>query len=108
MWIAQRVTELLGIEDDVLIAYIYEQLEGHKVLVCTVRALRDLIVLVFIQCDGCAPSAEPLQLWRADCGPAAAADQSDWLPGEEHVPLLQGMYAAHACGLVLHMCCVVP
>ena len=32
MWIAQRVTELLGIEDDVLIAYIYEQLEGHKVL----------------------------------------------------------------------------
>jgi PWI domain len=32
VWIAQRVTELLGIEDDVLIAYIYEQLEGHKVL----------------------------------------------------------------------------
>lgn len=31
VWIAQRVTELLGIEDDVLIAYIYEQLEGHKV-----------------------------------------------------------------------------
>lgn len=30
VWIAQRVTELLGIEDDVLIAYIYEQLEGHK------------------------------------------------------------------------------
>ncbi len=31
VWIAQRVTELLGIEDDVLIGYVYEQLEGHKV-----------------------------------------------------------------------------
>lgn len=30
-WIAKRVTELLGIEDEVLIAYIYEQLEGKKV-----------------------------------------------------------------------------
>lgn len=31
VWIAQRVTELLGMEDDVLIGYVYEQLEGHKV-----------------------------------------------------------------------------
>lgn len=32
-WIAQRVTELLGIEDDVLIGYVFEQLdpETHKV-----------------------------------------------------------------------------
>lgn len=30
-WIAKRVTELLGIEDEVLIAYIYEQVEGKKV-----------------------------------------------------------------------------
>ncbi len=30
-WIAQRVTELLGIEDDVLIGYVYEQFEGKKV-----------------------------------------------------------------------------
>ena len=31
-WIAKRVTELLGgLEDDVLIAYVYEQLENKKV-----------------------------------------------------------------------------
>mgnify|MGYP001072077662 CR=1 FL=1 len=31
-WIAKRVTELLGgLEDEVLIAYIYEQVEGKKV-----------------------------------------------------------------------------
>ena len=30
-WIAKRVTELLGIEDEVLIAYIFEQLEGKQV-----------------------------------------------------------------------------
>ena len=30
VWIAQRVTELLGVEDDVLIGYVYEHLEGHK------------------------------------------------------------------------------
>lgn len=29
-WIAKRVTELLGIEDDVLIGYIFEQLENHR------------------------------------------------------------------------------
>jgi PWI domain len=52
VWIAQRVTELLGIEDDVLIAYIYEQLEGHKVLkASTVRAGSNLRVLVCVQWD---------------------------------------------------------
>jgi len=30
-WIATRVTELLGVEDEVLIGYIYEQLEGQDV-----------------------------------------------------------------------------
>lgn len=31
-WIAKRITELLGgLEDDVLIAYVIEQLEGKKV-----------------------------------------------------------------------------
>ena len=31
-WIARRVTELLGgLEDEVLIAYVYEQMEGKKV-----------------------------------------------------------------------------
>ena len=30
-WIATRVTELLGVEDEVLVGYIYEQLEGQKV-----------------------------------------------------------------------------
>jgi hypothetical protein len=31
-WIAKRITELLGgLEDEVLIAYVYEQLEGKKV-----------------------------------------------------------------------------
>ena len=30
-WIAKRVTELLGIEDEVLVGYIYEQLENIKV-----------------------------------------------------------------------------
>lgn len=29
-WIAQRVTELLGVEDDVLIGYIFGQLENQK------------------------------------------------------------------------------
>ena len=31
-WIAQRTTELLGMEDEVLISYIFEQLEGKQVL----------------------------------------------------------------------------
>ncbi|KDD75666.1 hypothetical protein H632_c561p1 [Helicosporidium sp. ATCC 50920] len=31
-WIATRVTELLGIEDDVLIEYIYAQLEGKQTI----------------------------------------------------------------------------
>ena len=31
-WIATRVTELLGAEDEVLVGYIYEQLEGKQVL----------------------------------------------------------------------------
>uniref|UniRef100_A0A1D2A9M7 PWI domain-containing protein n=1 Tax=Auxenochlorella protothecoides TaxID=3075 RepID=A0A1D2A9M7_AUXPR len=31
-WIAKRVTELLGIEDDVLIGYIFGQLEGQKTI----------------------------------------------------------------------------
>ncbi len=35
VWIAQRVTELLGVEDDVLIGYVYEQLEGHKASTCS-------------------------------------------------------------------------
>lgn len=30
-WIAKRVTELLGVEDEVLIAYIFEQIEGKPV-----------------------------------------------------------------------------
>lgn len=30
-WIAKRVTDLLGIEDEVLVAYIYEQIEGKQV-----------------------------------------------------------------------------
>ena len=30
-WIAQRTTELLGMEDEVLISYIFEQLEGKQV-----------------------------------------------------------------------------
>lgn len=30
-WIAKRVTELLGIEDEVVIGYIYEQLEIKEV-----------------------------------------------------------------------------
>lgn len=30
-WIAKRVTDLLGIEDEVLVGYIYEQLEGKEV-----------------------------------------------------------------------------
>lgn len=31
-WIARRVTDLLsGVEDEVLIGYIFEQLEGQKV-----------------------------------------------------------------------------
>ena len=28
-WIAKRVTELLGIEDEVLVGYIYEQLDAN-------------------------------------------------------------------------------
>lgn len=30
-WIAKRVTELLGLEDEVVIGYIYEQIEGKEV-----------------------------------------------------------------------------
>ena len=30
-WIAQRVTELLGVEDEVLVGYVYEQLENKDV-----------------------------------------------------------------------------
>ena len=36
-WIANRVTELLGIEDEVLIAYIFEQLEGKQVRMLLVQ-----------------------------------------------------------------------
>jgi serine/arginine repetitive matrix protein 1 len=32
-WIAKRVTELLGLEDEVVIGYIYEQLESKEVSV---------------------------------------------------------------------------
>lgn len=31
VWVAQRLTELLGLEDEVLIGYVLEQLEGQKV-----------------------------------------------------------------------------
>ena len=37
VWVAQRLTELLGLEDEVLIGYVLEQLEGQKV--GAVRAL---------------------------------------------------------------------
>ena len=30
-WIAKRVTELLGLEDEVVIGYIYEQFEAGEV-----------------------------------------------------------------------------
>ena len=30
-WVAKRATELLGVEDEVLIAYIFEQIEGKTV-----------------------------------------------------------------------------
>lgn len=30
-WIATRVTELLGVEDEVLVGYVYEQLEDKEV-----------------------------------------------------------------------------
>ena len=30
VWVAQRLTELLGLEDEVLIGYVLEQLEGQK------------------------------------------------------------------------------
>ena len=40
-WIAKRVTELLGLEDEVVIGYIYEQLEGKEVLLpCMVPCKR--------------------------------------------------------------------
>ena len=44
-WIAKRVTELLGIEDEVLIGYVYEQLENVKVA-------HSLKGLVFLVCQG--------------------------------------------------------
>ena len=34
-WIASRVTELLGVEDEVLVGYVYEQLEHKTVSVIT-------------------------------------------------------------------------
>ena len=30
-WVAKRATELLGVEDEVLVAYIFEQIDGKKV-----------------------------------------------------------------------------
>ena len=30
-WVAKRATELLGVEDEVLVAYIFEQIEGKAV-----------------------------------------------------------------------------
>lgn len=57
VWIAQRVTELLGIEDDVLIGYVFEQLdpETHKV-------------------GRPAPLLEHLSVHRSHRSPAAARD----------------------------------
>lgn len=37
VWVAQRLTELLGLEDEVLIGYVLEQLEGQKARFLAVR-----------------------------------------------------------------------
>jgi hypothetical protein len=31
-WIAQKITEILGIEDDVVVEFVFNQLEAEKVL----------------------------------------------------------------------------
>jgi hypothetical protein len=34
-WIAQKITEILGIEDDVVVEFVFNQLEAEKVLFAT-------------------------------------------------------------------------
>jgi hypothetical protein len=35
-WIAQKITEILGIEDDVVVEFVFNQLEAEKVLFASV------------------------------------------------------------------------
>ena len=34
-WITQRITDLLGMEDDVIVEFVFNQLEAEKVLTTT-------------------------------------------------------------------------
>ncbi|KAJ9579917.1 hypothetical protein L9F63_004390, partial [Diploptera punctata] len=34
-WIAQRITEILGIEDDVVVEFVINQLEDEKFIICS-------------------------------------------------------------------------
>jgi len=52
-WIIQRVTELLGIEDDVVTEFVFNMLESNQVnplVVCT-DALSHNLVCIGYQCD---------------------------------------------------------
>jgi hypothetical protein len=35
-WIAQKITEILGIEDDVVVEFVFNQLEAEKVLFASI------------------------------------------------------------------------
>ncbi len=49
-WVARRITELLGLEDEVVIGYVLEQLEDKQVR-CTHGGLLSLYVLHCVQCS---------------------------------------------------------
>ena len=45
VWVAQRLTELLGLEDEVLIGYVLEQLEGQKVRAAFLSMLPQILIM---------------------------------------------------------------
>ena len=89
-WVAKRATELLGVEDEVLVAYIFEQIEGKAVsagcsaawqLPCRVQAALTQLVRS-TSSRACSRSTSPAS-WRrtpaclsrhASLSPSAAAD----------------------------------
>ncbi len=91
-WIAKRVTELLGLEDEVVIGYVFEQLENKQAgflrRTCQTQLIISTALLV-----GYTPHSSWGPLMSAHAAGAqsqAVADQLDWILGEEYKPVCEG------------------
>ena len=97
-WIAKRVTELLGLEDEVVIGYIFEQLEDKSV-----RGSSFAYVVIFAdhidyQRLACTTRLN-INVCFADSGSQDFADQPHWLSGEEYKPLCEGELPVVVCAI---------